>query len=56
MFLKYDSDRTGFITRENMKDLFRKVTLPLDDDIINAVCRKILLRLFEIVFFIFFVI
>ena len=37
MFLKYDADRTGFITRENIKDLFRKTSLPLDDDIIDAV-------------------
>ena len=37
MFLRYDADRTGFITRENLKDLFRKVSLPLDDDIINTV-------------------
>lgn len=37
MFLKYDSDRTGFISKENVKDLFRKVSLPLDDDIIDAV-------------------
>lgn len=37
MFLKYDSDRTGFISKENIKDLFRKVSLPLDDDIIDTV-------------------
>lgn len=37
MFLRFDADRTGFITRENMKDLFRRVALPLDDDIIDAV-------------------
>lgn len=36
LFLKYDSDRTGFITKENVKDLLRKVSLPLDDDIIEA--------------------
>ncbi len=37
MFLRYDSDRTGFLSRENVKDLFRKISLPLDDDIIDAV-------------------
>ena len=37
MFLKYDSDRTGFITKENIKDLFRKISLPLDNDIIGQV-------------------
>lgn len=37
LFLKYDSDRTGYISKENIKDLFRKVSLPLDDDIIETV-------------------
>lgn len=37
MFLRYDSDRIGFISRENVKDLFRKICLPLDDDIIDTV-------------------
>ena len=37
MFLKYDSDRTGYISKDNIKDLFRKVSLPLDDDIIDTV-------------------
>lgn len=37
MFLRYDSDRTGYISRENIKDLFRKICLPLDDDLIDAV-------------------
>jgi hypothetical protein len=37
MFLRYDSDRSGFISRENIKDLFRQISLPLDDDIINTV-------------------
>jgi len=40
MFLKYDSDRTGFISKENVKDLFRKVSLPLDDDIIDAMMSE----------------
>lgn len=37
MFLKYDADRTGFVARDNIKDLFRKLSLPLDEDIIDAV-------------------
>ena len=37
MFLKYDADRTGYVTKENVKDLFRKISLPLHDDIIDAV-------------------
>lgn len=37
MFLRYDSDRTGYISRDNVKDLFRKICLPLDNDIIDTV-------------------
>lgn len=37
MFLKYDTDRSGYISKENIKDLFRQISLPLDDDIINTV-------------------
>lgn len=40
LFLKYDSDRTGFISKENVKDLFRKVSLPLDDDIIETMMAE----------------
>ncbi len=40
LFLKYDSDRTGFISKENVKDLFRKVSLPLDDDIISTMMAE----------------
>ncbi|CAF0712493.1 unnamed protein product [Brachionus calyciflorus] len=40
MFLKYDTDRTGYISKENIKDLFRKVTLPLDDDIIDTMMME----------------
>jgi hypothetical protein len=37
MFLKSDADRSGFVSKENVKDLFRKISLPLHDDIIDAV-------------------
>lgn len=37
MFLRYDSDRTGFIDSKNMKDLCHRLQLPVDDDVINAV-------------------
>ena len=37
LFLKYDTDRSGYITKSNIKDLFRTVSLPLDDDIIDQV-------------------
>jgi Ca2+-binding EF-hand superfamily protein len=41
MFLRYDKDRQGYITRENIFDLFRQINLPLDNDLIDAV-RKFL--------------
>jgi hypothetical protein len=37
MFLRYDKDRQGYITRENIFDLFRQINLPLEDDLIDAV-------------------
>lgn len=37
MFLRYDKDRQGFITRENIYDIFRQINLPLDNDLIDAV-------------------
>lgn len=40
MFLRYDRDRAGFITRENIQDLFRQINLPLETDIIDAVSRR----------------
>ena len=45
MFLRYDNDRTGFIDALNMRDLCRRLQLPADDDVINAVsfssCAKL---------------
>jgi Ca2+-binding EF-hand superfamily protein len=40
MFLKIDSDRSGYISKENIKDLFRQISLPIDDDIVNTVSIK----------------
>jgi Ca2+-binding EF-hand superfamily protein len=37
MFLRYDKDRNGYITRENILDLFRQINLPLENDLIDAV-------------------
>ena len=37
MFLRYDKDRHGFISRENIVDLFRQINLPIENDIIDAV-------------------
>jgi len=36
MFLRYNTDRTGFIDALNMRDLCLKLQLPADDDVINA--------------------
>ncbi|CAF1059978.1 unnamed protein product [Didymodactylos carnosus] len=43
MFLRYDKDRTGYIVKENIVDLFRQLHLPLENDIIDAVCTICLL-------------
>lgn len=48
MFLRYDSDRTGCVSRENIKDLFRKISLPVHDDIIDAVSYYSSLFLFTL--------
>ena len=40
MFLRYDRDRTGYIGVENMRDLCRRLQLPVDDDLIMAVSRE----------------
>ena len=37
MFLRYNSNRTGAIDALNMRDLCRRLQLPADDDVINAV-------------------
>lgn len=37
MFLRYDRDRNGFVSRENIIDLFRQINLPLENDLIDAV-------------------
>jgi hypothetical protein len=39
MFLRYDKDRQGFIARESIEDLFRQINLPLERDLIDAVCQ-----------------
>lgn len=37
MFLRYDKDRRGFITRQNIHDIFRQINLPLENDLVDAV-------------------
>jgi Ca2+-binding EF-hand superfamily protein len=41
MFLRYDKDRRGYITRENIYDIFRQINLPLEDDLIDAVREEL---------------
>lgn len=36
MFLRYDNDRTGHIDALNLRDLCRRLQLPADDDVVNA--------------------
>ncbi|CAF3329328.1 unnamed protein product [Rotaria socialis] len=40
MFLRYDKDRSGFVTRENIMDLFRQINLPLENDLIDAMVAE----------------
>lgn len=40
MFLRYDRDRSGFIDASNMRDMCRKLQLPVDDDVILAVSNS----------------
>ncbi len=37
MFLRYDKDRQGYITRENIFDIFRQINLPIENDLVDAV-------------------
>ncbi|XP_071118908.1 EF-hand domain-containing protein 1-like [Haliotis cracherodii] len=40
MFLRYDTDRTGYIDCNNMRDLCRRLQLPVDDDVIEALVSQ----------------
>ncbi|XP_052763597.1 EF-hand domain-containing protein 1-like [Mya arenaria] len=40
MFLRYNTDRTGFIDALNMRDLCRRLQLPADDDLVNALVAQ----------------
>lgn len=40
MFLRYDTDRTGYISVDNMRDLCRRLQLPVDDDVILALVQQ----------------
>ena len=44
MFLKFDADRTGTINKANLKDLFRAVNLPVDDDLLDTVISCTVMR------------
>nr|CAH8824972.1 unnamed protein product [Trichobilharzia regenti] len=40
MFLTYNKDRLGFIDIENLKDMCKKINIPPDEDILNALLEK----------------
>lgn len=40
MFLRYDKDRRGVITRDNIEDIFRQINLPLEKDLIDAMIAE----------------
>lgn len=39
LFLRYDANRSGFIDKENLRDMCKAISLPLDDDVMNAVSK-----------------
>ena len=53
MFLRYDKDRSGFVTRENIMDLFRQINLPLENDLIDAVKTIIYIYISKEFYFIY---
>ncbi|CAF4428543.1 unnamed protein product [Adineta steineri] len=40
MFLRYDKDRSGYLSRESITDLLRQINLPLENDIIDAMIAE----------------
>lgn len=41
MFLRYNNDRTGYIDINNLRDLCKRLQLPIDDDVLCAVICQI---------------
>lgn len=41
MFLRYNNDRTGFIDINNLRDLCKRLQLPIDQDVLQAVICQI---------------
>jgi len=41
MFLRYNNDRTGFIDVNNLRDLCKRLQLPIDDDVLQTVICQI---------------
>ncbi|XP_059155901.1 EF-hand domain-containing protein 1-like isoform X2 [Physella acuta] len=41
MFLRYNSDRTGFIDLSNLRDICKRLQLPIDQDVLEIVIRQI---------------
>ena len=41
MFLRYNNDRTGFIDVNNLRDLCKRLQLPIDDDVLQTVSLRL---------------
>lgn len=37
LFLRYDTNRSGFIDKCKLRDMCKAISLPLDDDVMDAV-------------------
>lgn len=40
LFLRYDSNRSGFIDKTKLRDMCKAISLPLDDDVMDAVSTQ----------------
>lgn len=41
LFLRYDSNRSGFIDKVKLRDMCKAISLPLDEDVMEALVREI---------------
>ena len=41
MFLRYNNDRTGAINTNNLRDLCKRLQLPIDEDVLQAVSSSL---------------
>ncbi|XP_076437974.1 EF-hand domain-containing protein 1-like [Babylonia areolata] len=40
MFLRYDRERSGYLSADNFRDICRRLQLPVDDDVLHALIRE----------------